>query len=93
MGKNHSKLRIRKDGQKSFTNKSTHKTEGNCSELMKKTEDVDVLSDCSVDDNEEVTRLDEFHFLQKELWDKTIFSAPITKKLEEIRDFRVLDVG
>jgi len=55
-----------------------------------KTEDV--LSDCSIDDDE-VARLDALHFFQKELWDKTIFSAPITKQLEEIHGFRVLDVG
>ena len=77
MGKNHSTLRVKRDDKK-LSSFTTHKTD-------------DVLSDSSFDD--EVTRLDELHFLQKELWDKTIFSAPITKQLEEIHGFRVLDVG
>ena len=77
MGKNYSTLRVRR-GSKKSSSFTTHKTE-------------DVLSDSSIVD--EVARLDELHFLQKELWDKTIFSAPITKQLEEIHGFRVLDVG
>ena len=91
MGKNQSMLRTRKNSQKSlsFTNELTHKTEEDCRFLIK-TEDI--LGGCSIDDDE-IARLDILHFSQKELWNKTIFSAPITKQLEEIHGFRVLDVG
>ena len=89
MGAKHSTSRIEKKSQKSSsTDKSTHEIE----DYMYLVKVKDVVDDHSINEDE-IARLNTHHFLLKELWGGTIFSAPITKQLEEIHGFRVLDVG